>query len=196
MGISLSGLTPATTFDGLLKVGDNEPLTADLKAISDGSGNDSAIQLSTGELKVLGQLNVDTDAATNIINLRGDGLNINQIYHANEVTYNSIAMANSSGIQLKNFTAVVASIRNNKFGIGEIAPTSTLHVKGSGDDNTTTSLLVQNSVGADSLKITDNSGLIIGNSTANTTHNINSASSLPLTVSRWCSSFFSKLRFW
>ena len=31
MGTSLSGLTPATTFDGLLKVGDNDPLTAELK---------------------------------------------------------------------------------------------------------------------------------------------------------------------
>ena len=51
MGTSLSGLTPATTFDGLLKVGDNDPLTADLKAISTGDGTDTILQLSTTALQ-------------------------------------------------------------------------------------------------------------------------------------------------
>ena len=158
MGTSLSGLTPATTFDGLLKVGDNDPLTADLKAISDGSGNDSAIQLSTGELKVMGQFNVDTDTNATTINLRGDGLDINQIYQANEVTYNSIQMINSSGIRLKNGTGTALLARGGNIGIGGITttPTARLQVKGSGTTSTTTSLLVQNSLGDNVFSIKDN----------------------------------------
>ena len=160
MGTSLSGLTPATTFDGLLKVGDNDPLTADLKAISDGSGNDSAIQLSTGELKVLGQFNVDTDTATTTMNLRGDGLNINQVYHANETTYNSISLLNSGGIRLKNNATNVLVVRNNKVGIGTDDPDETLHIKGSGATSATTSLLVQNSAGTNIFKVVDDNTML------------------------------------
>jgi len=41
-------------------------------------------------------------------------------------------------------------------GIGESTPTARLHVKGSGNDNTTTSLLVQNSDGDDMMVLDDN----------------------------------------
>ena len=47
MGTSLTGLTPATTYDALIKVGDNGPLSATAKVLSDGLGNDSAMSLST-----------------------------------------------------------------------------------------------------------------------------------------------------
>jgi hypothetical protein len=164
MGTSLSGLTPATTFDGLLKVGDNDPLTADLKAISDGSGNDSAIQLSTGELKVLGQFNLDSDTSLTTMNLRGDSLVINQIYQANETTYNSIEMLNSAGIRLKNGTGTALLARGGNIGIGGITatPTARLQVKGSGTTSATTSLLVQNSAGSELLKVTDDGAIDFG----------------------------------
>ena len=47
MGTSLTGLTPATTYDALIKVGDNGPLSATAKVLSDGLGNDSVLALST-----------------------------------------------------------------------------------------------------------------------------------------------------
>ena len=50
MGISLSGLTPATTFDALLKVGDNGPIDGTLKTLSDGVGNDLPMQVSTSAI--------------------------------------------------------------------------------------------------------------------------------------------------
>ena len=59
MGTSLSGLTPATTFDGLLKVGDNDPLTADLKAISTGDGTDTILSLSDSALQIGGTLDLN-----------------------------------------------------------------------------------------------------------------------------------------
>ena len=47
MGTSLTGLTPATTYDALIKVGDNGPLSATAKYLSDGLGNDSPLAMST-----------------------------------------------------------------------------------------------------------------------------------------------------
>ena len=61
MGTSLSGLTPATTFDALIKVGDNSALTASLKTISDGEGNDSPLKLSTAAVGIGSITNVETE---------------------------------------------------------------------------------------------------------------------------------------
>lgn len=47
MGTSLLGLTPATTYDALIKVGDNGPIDGTLKTLSDGLGNDLPMQVST-----------------------------------------------------------------------------------------------------------------------------------------------------
>ena len=52
MGTSLTGLTPSTTYDALIKVGDNGPLSATAKYLSDGLGNDSALALSTGNIGI------------------------------------------------------------------------------------------------------------------------------------------------
>ena len=61
MGTSLSGLTPATTFDALIKVGDNSALSASLKTISDGEGNDSPLKLSTSAVGIGSITNVETE---------------------------------------------------------------------------------------------------------------------------------------
>ena len=47
MGTSLTGLTPSTTYDALIKVGDNGALSATAKVLSDGLGNDSPLAMST-----------------------------------------------------------------------------------------------------------------------------------------------------
>jgi hypothetical protein len=47
MGTTLTGTTPATTYDSLIKVTDNGPLSGTLKKLTDGLGNDSSLSLST-----------------------------------------------------------------------------------------------------------------------------------------------------
>ena len=80
MGTSLTGLTPSTTYDALIKVGDNGPLSGTLKTLSDGLGNDSTLSLSTaaasiaGTLAVTGNATFDTntlfvDAASNEVGI-------------------------------------------------------------------------------------------------------------------------------
>ena len=52
MGTTLTGTTPQDTYDSLIKVTDNGPLSATAKYLSDGLGNDSALALSTGNIGI------------------------------------------------------------------------------------------------------------------------------------------------
>jgi hypothetical protein len=61
MGTSLSGLTPADTYQSLIKVGDNSALSATLKTLSDGAGNDSPLKLSTTAVQIVSPLIISTD---------------------------------------------------------------------------------------------------------------------------------------
>ena len=165
MGTSLSGLTPATTFDGLLKVGDNDPLTADLKAISTGDGTDTILSLSTGALQIGGAttiVGVDNDYNTVGFEIqRSDSQYIFRARNRGAIQMGSgidwIEMnSNNNGIRLKTSNVERARITEIGLGIGETTPTSRLHVKGSGATSATTSLLVQNSAGSDLFKVQDN----------------------------------------
>jgi hypothetical protein len=56
MGTTLTGTTPQDTYDSLIKVTDNGPLTGSLKKLTDGLGNDSALSLSTTAASLSGNL--------------------------------------------------------------------------------------------------------------------------------------------
>jgi hypothetical protein len=58
MGTTLTGTTPQDTYDSLIKVTDNGPLTGSLKKLTDGLGNDSALSLSTGAASITGTLSI------------------------------------------------------------------------------------------------------------------------------------------
>jgi len=63
MGTSLTGLTPATTYDALIKVGDNGPLSATAKYLSDGLGNDAPMSMSTT------RVGIGTSSPSNLLHL-------------------------------------------------------------------------------------------------------------------------------
>lgn len=54
MGTSLNGLTPANTYQALIKVGNNTNLNTTLKTLSDGAGNDLPMQASTTAINFTG----------------------------------------------------------------------------------------------------------------------------------------------
>lgn len=64
MGTPLTGSTVASTYTGLLKTTDNATLTSSLKSLSDGSGNDSALQVSTVASNINGDFSVATSKFT------------------------------------------------------------------------------------------------------------------------------------
>ena len=61
MGTTLTGTTPQDTYDSLIKVTDNGPISGTLKALSDGLGNDSTLSLSTTAASIAGTLAVAGD---------------------------------------------------------------------------------------------------------------------------------------
>jgi len=67
MGSTLTGSTVASTYTGLLKTSDTGAINSTLKTISDGSGNDSALQLSTTSVNIAaasGNFTIATDKLT------------------------------------------------------------------------------------------------------------------------------------
>ncbi len=57
-GTPLTGSTAASTYDALLKITDNGPVGGTLKTVTDGLGNDSALQVSSAGVKSTGTLDV------------------------------------------------------------------------------------------------------------------------------------------
>ena len=176
MGTSLSGLTPATTFDGLLKTSDNEPLDGTLKAISTGDGTDTILDLSTTAFKVSGETIVEGATTGQFFKVRNASNPTQEFYI--EKQFDSLNIfrlgTNNTGIQIwdserlglfvSDFSAPKVVLKNNgSFGVGETSPTSRLQIKGSGTTSATTSLLVQNSAGTDLLKVSDNGAVAISN---------------------------------
>jgi len=64
MGTPLTGSSVASTYTGLLKSSDNSALTTVLKAVGDGSGIDSALQLSTTAVNASGDFSVGANKLT------------------------------------------------------------------------------------------------------------------------------------
>ena len=174
MGISLYGLTPATTYNALIKTGDNEPLTSALKVLSDGVGTNLPMEVSTAGVNFTNQLQqggvaVPTAAqvaakqdtlvsGTNIKTINGTSV----LGSGNIVTPSTNPSGVSGAIQFSNGSAFASDAANffwdntnKRLGIGTNAPSAAGHFKGSGSTSATTSLLVQNSSGLIGLIVTD-----------------------------------------
>jgi hypothetical protein len=112
MGISLNGLTPAGTYPGLIKTGNNGPIDGTLKTLSDGNGNDLPMAVST-----------------TAVNFTGD------------VLKNGLPLATppsgvSGAIQFSNGSAFASDASNlfwddtnNRLGVGTTTPLGILHLK-------------------------------------------------------------------
>jgi hypothetical protein len=75
MGTTLTGTTPQDTYDSLIKVTDNGPLTGSLKKLTDGLGNDSSLSLSTTAASLSGTLAVTGNATFDTTTLVVDATN-------------------------------------------------------------------------------------------------------------------------
>lgn len=190
MGTSLSGLTPATTFDGLLKTSDNEPLDGTLKTIGTGDGTDSILQLSNSALQIGGATGMywdntnkrfglndttptskidikNTFGASSLAQLDRMGMFVGYLSASFGLALGGASSTNSGTIQGTNNTGNAPSTLSlNPFGgnvgILDTQATARLHIKGSGATSATTSLLVQNSAGTQLLKINDDGSGFFG----------------------------------
>ena len=150
MGISLYGLTPATTYDALIKTGDNEPLTASLKVLSDGVGTNLPMEASTTGINFTGALQQSGVAVptasqvaakqdtlvsgTNIKTINGTSV----LGSGNIVTPTTSPSGVAGAIQFSNGSAFASDAANlfwddtnNRLGIGTNAPSATFQIQGS-----------------------------------------------------------------
>ncbi len=239
MGISLNGLTPAGTYPGLIKTGDNTAISGTPKVLSDGNGNNLPMEVSTTGVNFTNQLQQSGVAVptasqvaakqdtlvsgTNIKTINGtsvlgsgnivtpstnpsgvsgaiqfsDGsafasdaanffwnnttkrlgvgtnnpqdrceVNGNIRVGASAFVYSSAGGgAVTSGLYLDSSTSKVSVYTNSServiFGASTVAT-----IKGSGSTSATTSLLVQNSAGAELLRLRDDGFLLLGETVA------------------------------
>jgi len=172
MGISLYGLTPATTYDALIKTGDNEPLTASLKVLSDGVGTNLPMEASTTGINFTGSLlqgGIAVPTAAQVAAKQDtlvSGTNIKTINGTSVLGSGNIVTPQPSGvagaIQFSNGSAFASDATNffwdntnKRLGVGTNTPSATAHFKGSGSTSATTSLLVQNSAGTAAVNVVD-----------------------------------------
>jgi hypothetical protein len=139
MGISLTGLTPSTTYDALIKVGDNGPIDGTLKTLSDGLGNDLPVQASTTAVNFTATLTQSGTAlqpvlvsGTNIKTINGTSL----LGSGNIVTPSTPPSGVSGAIQFSNGSAFASDAANlfwddsnNRLGVGTNAPAHSLSIE-------------------------------------------------------------------
>ena len=187
MGTSLSGLTPAATYSGLLKFGDNSAISASLKALSDGDGNDTMISLSTSALQIGGstglnwdntnkRLGIGTNTPTKeltidanstdgglIIRSQPDGTLFQVTKDGTSANTCELFQYSGGSVNFAIRSASNASYLNN--GTFTFGATTNLgakvNIKGSGSTSATTSLLVQNSAGSNALQVRDDRVIIM-----------------------------------
>ena len=144
MGTSLTGLTPATTYDALIKVGDNGPLSATAKYLSDGLGNDSAMSLSTvsvgiGTATPSGNLHIESaNPNSNLIASSGNAVFrlANSATSATRKELTTILDTTNNRVEIQAIQQGVATLpicinaSGGNVGIGTTAPQFKLEVSG------------------------------------------------------------------
>lgn len=166
MGTTLTGTTPQTTYDSLIKVTDNGPLGGSLKTLTDGLGNDSALALSTGAASVTGTLAVSSNLTVDTDTLFVDAAN-NRVGIGTTSNYSfnddaKLAVANTAG----NSTI---SIVSSTSGIGYLAfadgTSGTDRYTGSINYNhSTNAMTLHTNAGNERMIITDTGAVGIGTS--------------------------------
>ena len=152
MGTTLSGLTPATTFDALIKVGDNSALSASLKTISDGEGNDSPLKLSTAAVGIGTITNVETEI---------NGKQATLVSGSSIKTINSTSVLGSGDIAVQETLVSGTNIKtingSSLLGSGDISISAS-----AGGSNTQIQFNDSGAFGADSLFNWDNTNKRLG----------------------------------
>jgi hypothetical protein len=147
MGISLNGLTPAGTYPGLIKTGDNTAISGTPKVLSDGNGNNLPMEVSTTEVNFTNQLKQGGVAVPTQANLAAkqdtlvSGTNIKTINGTSVLGSGNIAVVTSpsgvsGAIQFSNGSAFASDASNlfwddtnNRLGVGTNAPLHPLSVQ-------------------------------------------------------------------
>ena len=151
MGTTLTGTTPQDTYDSLIKVTDNGPISGTAKYLSDGLGNDSVLSLSTtlvgvgtatpsqklsvlgGNLLVNNGTSPDSNSGIRIV-APISTTHYNWMIAAQQNISGGFELTPSSAVGGTTFSTPALSIlgASGNVGIGTTAPDDTLHLNKSG----------------------------------------------------------------
>jgi uncharacterized protein YxjI len=173
MGISLNGLTPAGTYPGLIKTGDNTAISGTPKVLSDGNGNNLPMEVSTTGVNLTGSPTVNSVAIANTTQVAAkqdtlvSGTNIKTINSTSILGSGNISVVTSpsgvsGAIQFSNGSAFASDAANlfwddtnNRLGVGLNNPTATTQIKGASTGSGTNSFIVQDSAGTNLMSVRD-----------------------------------------
>jgi hypothetical protein len=184
MGSTLTGTTPAATYQSLVKFGNNSSIGANAQYLSDGLGNNLPIAVSSTAVGLSNTLpykllSIKTSTSTEAMEVRAttgntgirfsiadnsvalDQYNKGAIYYLNTGASSAIGtmvFALNNVTANNNVTTADERMRITPSGsllIGTTTESGRLFVKGSGATSATTSLLVQNSAGTNSIQTLD-----------------------------------------
>jgi hypothetical protein len=120
MGTTLSGTTPQNTYPSLIKVGDNSALTSTLKTLSDGSGNDSILALSTVSLQIGGSTGASWDNTNKRLGI-GNATPAKALDVNGDILINGLTIGRGTGNRDTNVAVGFESLLNTTSGINNIA---------------------------------------------------------------------------
>jgi hypothetical protein len=151
MGTTLTGTTPQDTYDSLIKVTNNGPLSSTARYLSDGLGNDSALALSTGDigvgytsptqkLSVAGNIKIAGAQAGNVAKL--NMTRTDSSWSINNETDLRFYHSNSDTDSPANIRVAFTSVGN--VGIGTNAPAAKLQTTGTDAASVITGIALEN----------------------------------------------------
>jgi hypothetical protein len=136
MGTTLTGTTPQDTYDSLIKVTDNGPLSGSLKVLTDGLGNNSTLSLSTAAASIAGTLAVTGNATFDTNTLFVDAA-------ANEVGIGTITPSAKLDVDGTSYMLVANnSVGNRKILFGVDAAVGEPAIQGALSNDTARKLLL------------------------------------------------------
>lgn len=147
MGTSLNGLTPAATYQGLIKFGDNSQISATQRYLSDGLGNDLPIAVSSTKV------GIGATTGTSKLYVKGDG--------TTSSTY-SLILDKSDGNTSFAVRDDAQSIFYGGAAMNFYTSSQYLNIKGSGTTSGTYNTNITNSTGTSLLRVRDDGNVGIG----------------------------------